>query len=68
MQLQASSHEGKGSGERTKALRERKNASKEEGLAEVGLLAELLSKLSAANKGGIVGIVSSLTMDLMNIC
>lgn len=62
----------KGSGERTKALRgrdrERKNASEEQGLAEVGLLAELLSWLKAANKGGIVGIVSCLTMDLMNIC
>lgn len=55
MRLQPSNHGGKGSGETTKALRvkrEKKNASKEQGLAEVGLLAELLSKLRAAHKGG----------------
>lgn len=44
-----------------------KNVSKEQGPAEVGLLAELLSKLRAANKGGIVGIVYCLTVGLMNI-
>lgn len=48
--------------------REKKNASEEQGLAEVALLAELLSKLRAQHKGGIVGIVSCLTMDLMIIC
>lgn len=47
---------------------ERKNVSKEQGTAEVGLPAGLLSKLRAANKGGIVGIVSCPTMDLMIIC
>lgn len=55
MLLQPSNHEGNGSGERTK---ERKNASKDQGPAEVGLLADLLSKLRAAHKRGMVGIVS----------
>lgn len=32
------------------------------------LLAKCLSKLRAADKGGIVGIVSCLTVNLMIIC
>lgn len=39
--------------------------SEEQSLAEVDLLAELLSKLRAAKWGGIVGIVSCLTTYLM---
>lgn len=39
---------------------EKKNASKDQRPAEVGLLAGLLSELRAANKRGIVGIVSCL--------
>ena len=47
--FQRGNHAGAGSGERTKekteSEREKKNASKDQGLAEVGVLAELLSKL-----------------------
>lgn len=43
-----------------------KNASKDQGPAEVGLLADLLSKLRAEHKGGIVGIVSCRPVYLNN--